>query len=88
MAGNRKSKAKLAAARKAAKSRSSKVRYAGKDFKVSVSRRKIRNQTRYCVQTDGNKPAKGFKGKGSTKRFHGCFIKPGDAAARKAELSK
>lgn len=82
MAGNRKSKAKLAAARKAMRARAS------KPSSVSVSRRKMRGQTRYCVVAETGKRAKGFKGKGSTKRFHGCFIKPADAAARKKKLER
>lgn len=55
---------------------------------VEVKVRKIRGQRRYCVQSHGNKKTKGFGGKGSTVRFHGCFIRPADAAQRKAKVSR
>jgi len=55
---------------------------------VKIKPRKIRGQQRFCVESDGNKRAKGFKGRGSTKRFHGCFLRPADAKRRATKVSR
>ena len=41
---------------------------------------------KHCVSVDTGKRTSGFKGKGSTMRFYGCFTTKGDADARAGEL--
>lgn len=55
---------------------------------VKIVGRRIRGQRRHCVESDGNKRAKGFKGRGSTKRFHGCFLDLANARKRAAKVSR
>lgn len=55
---------------------------------TKVVARKIRGKHRYCVEVDTGKRAKGFKGKGSTLRFHGCFLDLADAQTRAKKVSR
>lgn len=56
--------------------------------KAKIITRRIRGKQRHCVQVDSGKKTKGFKGKGSTLRFHGCFISKTDAQKRANKVSR
>lgn len=50
------------------------------NVKIVTGRGKLRG--RHCVKGQASKKAPGFKGKGSTTRFVGCFISKADAVKR------
>lgn len=54
---------------------------------ATVKRGKGKMSNRHCVIVDTGKRAKGFKGKGSTKRMYGCFIELRAAKARASKLA-
>lgn len=56
------------------------------NVKVVAGRGKLRG--RYCVKGVASKKAPGFKGKGSTIRFVGCFISKAAAQKRADRVSK
>lgn len=61
------------------------ARVSGK-AKVKPGRGKLRG--RHCVEVETGKRAKGFKGKGSTKRFMGCYISKADANKAASRYSR
>lgn len=54
--------------------------------KLTPGRGKLRGRT--CVVVETGKRAPGFKGRGSTKRFMGCFKSRADAARRATQLGR
>ena len=46
-----------------------------------ITARKIRGRRRYCVVVDVGKKTPGFKGRGSTKRFYGCYVEKSKATS-------
>ena len=56
--------------------------------KATIRMGKGKLRGRHCVVVETGKRAPGFKGRGSTKRFMGCFVSKAKAQARAAKSSK
>lgn len=70
------------------KSPSNGGKLAGKLSNVRILKGRKKTAGRYCVAGTADKKAPGFKGRGSTRRFAGCFVSKADAEKRADAVSK